>query len=129
MTEFTGKAAFSSEDSAVDKDACAQSLRHVHDDQIVYAVAQAEPNLRQCAGVGNVVHNNRQAGGLFDTRLDAPNGPVDVGREYGLVEVGLIELKIEAAWQTHANAVERPVSVVCNHLSDCIHDGADYLLG
>ena len=111
MTEFTREAAFSAEDSAVGKDACAHSFRNIYDHQVVHAVAVAKPDFRECAGVGHVVHNNGQAGGLFDARFDGPNRPVDIGREDRLVEIGLIQLKVKPAGKTDADAVERTIAV------------------
>ena len=81
MTELAGGATFSADDPPVGKYPRANSLRNIDHDQVVHAVAFAEPDLRQGAGVGHIVHHDRQAGSLFHAGLNALNRPCYVGRE------------------------------------------------
>ena len=120
MAELAGASTFPAYQLPVGKDACADTLRHIDDNQVLRGIAVAEPYLRQGAGVGHIVYHHRESSRLLDACFQLPDGPVDVRGEDRFCKP-----RIEAAGQTHPDAFKAMIAMGGNHGSNCGDDCAD----
>ena len=112
VAELAGHAVLAAQQAAVGEDAGADAFGDVDGDDIVRAVAVAEPDLGERAGVGGVVHLDPQAGGALDARVEAEHRPAQVGSEDEL-----LQMQVRAAGQADADALEGAVGVVGDQLA------------
>jgi hypothetical protein len=134
MTEFARGTAFPAQNASVREDASSQSFGDIDDHQVMHSVTVAEPDFRQGTRIGDIIGDDWQSGGLFDTGLDVRDGPADIWREDGLVGArpardGLGGVEVKTAGQTYPNAIERAVHVNSDDLLDCTYDGRNHFLG
>ena len=113
MTKLACYAGLAAQEMAIREDSGANSLRDVDNDQVMHPVAISEPHFRQSTRIGNIVDDNRKAGGSFDTRLQLPDGPVHVWRKDGFFKVW-----IKAPWKIDADALECAIRMSLKHLLD-----------
>src|SRR5258708_31118015 len=86
--------------------------------EIVEAVAVTEPDLRERAGIRNVVHLHAKARGALYARLDAENRPVQVRSEDQLIQQW-----IRSPWKADADAVEGFIGVGSDEFANRRNDG------
>src|SRR5260370_23666731 len=114
VAKLSGHAVRAAKQLPIGEDSGSNSLRDIDDDEVVQAVAIAEPDLGEGAGVGYVVHLDVQAGGALNAGFDARYRPVQVGGEDEV-----FKQRIGAAWKTDADAIKRFLPVCPPHLSHC----------
>ncbi len=122
MAKLSGHAVRAAKQLPIGEDSGSNSLRDVDYDEVVQAVAIAEPDLGERAGVGYVVHLDVQAGGALNAGFDARYRPVQVGGEDEF-----FKQRIGAAWKTDADAIKRFVAVGRDQLANCRDDALDRL--
>src|SRR5258707_2056017 len=113
MAKLSGHAVRPAKQLPIGEDPRSDSLRDIHDHQIVQAVAIAKPDLGERTGISYIVHLDVKAGGALDTRLDARYRPVQVGSEDKLFKV-----RVSAAGKTDTDPVERFVAVRRDQLAN-----------
>src|SRR5437899_1301820 len=123
VSKLSGHAVRAAKQLPIGKDSGSNSLRDVDDDEVVQAVAVAEPHLGEGAGVGHVVHLDVQAGGALNAGLDARYRPVEIRGEDKFFEPG-----VGAAGKTDADAIERFVAMGRHQLANCRDDALDRLI-
>jgi hypothetical protein len=124
VAELSGHTIGAAQQPPVGEDAGPNAFGDVDHDEVADAIAIAEPDFGQGAGVGDIVHFDTKAGGTLDARFDAQYRPVEVGREDEL-----FEKRICAARQTDADAIEGLVAMRLDELANGGHKRLNRLVG
>ena len=122
MTELAGHAVIAAEKLAVGKDSGADSLRDVDDNEIVHAVAVAEPDFGERTGVGYVVHLDAKARGPLNARFDAEHRPVEIGGEDEF-----LQMQISTPGEADSDAIEGLFFVRGDKLANAGNDSSEGL--